>query len=80
MDESGSVVGVVTSKLNDLDIAATIGSIPQNVNFAIKAQVARAFLTDQGIAYIVEASTVKHETPAIATEALAFMMPVECWK
>jgi serine protease Do len=44
LDQSGHVVAVVTSKLNAVRTAQTTGDIPQNVNFAVKAQVALGFL------------------------------------
>ncbi len=36
LDRQGNVVGVAVAKLNAAQIAARIGDIPQNVNFAIK--------------------------------------------
>jgi Trypsin-like peptidase domain/Sel1 repeat len=51
LDASGHVVGVVTAKLNAANVARFTGDIPQNVNFAIKAEVVRAFLDSKGIAY-----------------------------
>jgi serine protease Do len=44
LDQSGHVVAVVTSKLNAVRTAAATGDIPQNVNFAVKAQIALGFL------------------------------------
>lgn len=44
LDAKGAVVGVVMGKLNANKVAAAIGDLPQNVNFAIKAGVARAML------------------------------------
>ena len=44
VDRNGHVVGVVDAKLNDLRLLATSGSLPQNVNYAIKASVVREFL------------------------------------
>jgi S1-C subfamily serine protease len=44
LDQSGNVVGIVTSKLNAVRTAAATGDIPQNVNFAVKSQIAMGFL------------------------------------
>jgi serine protease Do len=44
VDQGGHVVGVVTSKLNAVRTAAATGDIPQNVNFAVKSQIAIGFL------------------------------------
>ena len=42
LDGSGHLVGIVTAKLNAMRIARFTGDVPQNVNFALKAEVARA--------------------------------------
>lgn len=50
-DMNGNVVGIISSKLDAMKIADKTGDLPQNVNFAIKAELARQFLTDNGVAY-----------------------------
>jgi S1-C subfamily serine protease len=45
LDQNGNVVGVVSAKLNALNVmVATNGDIPQNVNFAIKGTLVASFL------------------------------------
>lgn len=44
VDLRGEVVGVVVARLNDMTMLRSIGSIPQNVNYAIKAHVLREFI------------------------------------
>jgi len=44
IDDSGHIVGIVTSKLNALRIAKETGDIPQGANFAIKSSIIRIFL------------------------------------
>jgi hypothetical protein len=44
LDRSGHVVAVVDSKLNALVTAKYTVDVPQNVNFAIKANIAMGFL------------------------------------
>ena len=56
LDASGHLVGIVTAKLNALRVARFTGDIPENVNFALKAEVARAFLDSKGIKYQMERS------------------------
>lgn len=45
----GSVVGVVTSKLNALTVAEKTKDLPQNVNFALKSSVLAEFLSQNSI-------------------------------
>ncbi|QDL91950.1 serine protease [Paroceanicella profunda] len=49
LDSSGQVVGVVVSKLDALKMADISGEIPQNVNFAIRGEIAKLFLSGQGV-------------------------------
>jgi S1-C subfamily serine protease len=48
-DENGNIVGVVISQLDKLKVAKAIGSLPENVNFGIKASTVRQFLTSAGL-------------------------------
>ena len=48
-DENGNIVGVVVAQLDPLKVAKTIGSLPQNVNFGIKASTVRQFLISAGL-------------------------------
>ena len=48
-DQHGNIVGVVIAKLNRLNVAKAIGSLPENVNFGIKASTVRRFLTESGL-------------------------------
>src|SRR5262249_51475463 len=51
LDEQGNVVGVIVSKLNAVAVASATGDIPQNVNFALNASVARTFLDAKQVVY-----------------------------
>ena len=48
-DENGNIVGVVVQQLNKLKVAKVMGSLPENVNFGIKASTVRQFLTYAGL-------------------------------
>ncbi len=50
-DIRGNVIGVVCGSLSDTLLVWLTGSVPQNVNFAVNADVVRAFLNRQGIQY-----------------------------
>jgi S1-C subfamily serine protease len=80
LDQSGHVVGVVASKLDALRVAKAVGDLPQNVNFAIKAAIAEAFLKRQGIAYQTATSQREHKSADIGEQAQQFTLVVECLK
>ena len=61
IDEKGNVIGIVVSKLNDLYGLEYSGSIPQNVNFAIKSDIAITLFQK----FIQNNSAVKNITEAI---------------
>jgi S1-C subfamily serine protease len=73
LDSTGAVVGVVSSGLRGRGSTS-----PQNVNFAIKAEVARTFLSSTDIS--PETSTASREVgiPDIGDRARAFTVHVEC--
>lgn len=66
VNAAGQVVGVVVSKLDAQMVADATGDIPQNINFAIRAEIAKLFLYQNGIEPIEEP-----EAPAVAPEDLA---------
>jgi uncharacterized protein len=78
LDRNGTVVGVVVAKLNALETASATGDIPQNVNFAIKATVATAFLDAQRVAHAEIAGAGPLSTPDIAERAKSFSVQVIC--
>lgn len=51
LDASGNVVGVVVSKIDAMRMARQSGEIPQNINFAIKADVTTDFLKRNRVQY-----------------------------
>ena len=48
-DERGNIVGVVVAQLNKFIMAKATGSLPENVNFGIKASTVRQFLNAKGV-------------------------------
>jgi S1-C subfamily serine protease len=78
LDQSGHVVGIVTGKLSPLWTAVHLGDIPQNVNFAIKASVVRAFLESKGIDYTTAPAVANVETPSIGEQAKDAVVSITC--
>jgi serine protease Do len=66
VNAAGHVVGVVVSKLDAQLVADAIGDIPQNINFAIRAEIAKLFLYQNGVEPVEAA-----EAAALAPEDLA---------
>ncbi|KAB2929595.1 MAG: trypsin-like serine protease [Candidatus Contendobacter sp.] len=78
LDGDGAVVGVVSSKLNVVRVHEMTGDIPQNVNFAIKAALARGFLEAAGVDYRSRLPRAARAAADIAAEARDFVVKIEC--
>jgi tetratricopeptide (TPR) repeat protein len=78
LDASGHLAGIITSKLNAENVARFVGDIPQNVNFAIKAEVVRTFLDSKGIAYKTQRADQQLSPADIGEVARPFTVYVEC--
>jgi S1-C subfamily serine protease len=78
LDTSGHVVGVVAEKLNALKIAKATGSIPENINFAIKAGALRDFLDNNVISYRTADSMSELKTSEIAGAARSYTVLISC--
>jgi S1-C subfamily serine protease len=74
LDQSGNVVGIVSSGI----MKPVDGSMPQNVNFAIKTAVVRTFLDSNGVTYKVVSSEKQMQTPEIGERARKFTSYVTC--
>ena len=79
LDMYGNVVGITNMKLNELAAADATGSISQNVNFAIKANVAINFLDAHSIPYEVAPSGQSAlPLPDIVEKAKSFTVQITC--
>jgi hypothetical protein len=78
LDASGHLVGIVTKKLDALWVARYSGDIPQNVNFALKAEVAKAFLQSRGFAYKTSPSDQQLTPADVADLGKTFTAHIEC--
>jgi tetratricopeptide (TPR) repeat protein len=78
LDGSGRLVGIVTAKLNALRMARFTGDIPENVNFAIKAEVARTFLDSKHISYQTARSDQQLSPADIGDLGRPFTVHIEC--
>jgi hypothetical protein len=78
LDASGHLVGIVAAKLDAALVARFTGDIPQNVNFALKAEVARTFLDSNGIAYQTARSDQSLSPADVGQIARLFTVRIEC--
>ncbi|MBL8673126.1 MAG: trypsin-like peptidase domain-containing protein [Alphaproteobacteria bacterium] len=78
LDSSGNVIGVIVATLNARKMMQETGSLPQNVNFAVKGTVARGFLESYGVLPKAK-PTGKDLAPAdIAEMAKPFTVFITC--
>ena len=78
LDRSGNVIGIVVAKLNALNMAQITQDIPQNVNFAIKASVARDFLEAASPLPEARPATAPLATADLAARARQISVRVVC--
>jgi S1-C subfamily serine protease len=78
LDEFGSVVGVVNSKLNEIAWAKETGEWPQNVNFAIKSNVLSSFLGAHSTEFKSGSMTAKQDLPTTTELAQKFTVMIIC--
>lgn len=78
LDMSANVVGITNMKLNELVTAEQTGSLPQNVNFAIKAAVAASFLDAHSIKFDATPNKLVLPLPDVVDRAKEFTVQVIC--
>jgi S1-C subfamily serine protease len=78
LDTSGLIVGVVAGKLDALRVARATGSIPENINFAIKTGAIRDFLDNSVVAYETAAPGTELKTADIAGNTRAYTLLISC--
>jgi S1-C subfamily serine protease len=79
-DASGRIVGVVVATLSTVKLAQATGAIPENINFAIKAEEARQFLAAQHVEVELGTAARDLSTAAVAEEGLKLAVRLECWR
>ncbi|MCF3594187.1 serine protease [Rhodobacteraceae bacterium LMO-12] len=75
---NGVVVGVVVSKLDSERVADALGDVPQNVNFAIRGEIAKLFLAQNGINPVLSNSEAALKPEQLAEKAAQFTVFIEC--
>jgi len=78
LDTNGLIVGIVTAKLDAISMARATGTIPENINFAIKTGAIRDFLDNSVVPYETAAPGGELKTSDIANNARAFTLLITC--
>ena len=78
LDGGGNVIGVITAKLDALAVAKRTGDVPQNVNFAVRAEVLEAFLQTHKIPYDVAVTDSQLAVADVAEAAKQASVRIEC--
>ncbi|MYM24081.1 hypothetical protein GTP46_15640 [Duganella sp. FT135W] len=83
LDTYGQLVGVVVAQLNVVALGQAIGSIPQNINFAINTATLSGFLeasnVDFGTSHVQQDAKAKHmEAADVGSLARRSTVKVEC--
>jgi len=76
----GAVVGIINSTLNSVAMVKNTGSIPQNVNFAIKAGLATQLLEQRNIKYYKLSTTEnsKQSLDVLTEDVTEYTVQVVC--
>lgn len=74
----GEVVGVVVSKLDATVMARNGGDVPQNVNFAIRGEIAKLFLAQNQVEAKLSLDNIVLEPEQLAKLAANFTTFIEC--
>jgi S1-C subfamily serine protease len=77
-DSGGNIVGVVVSQLDKLKIAQVMGTLPENVNFGIKASTVKSFLHSSGLSSQLAEQTTAKTTVELAEIARKQTLIVFC--
>jgi S1-C subfamily serine protease len=78
LDMTGLIVGIVTAKLDVFRVARATGTIPENINFAIKTGAIRDFLDNSVVPYETAAPGSELKASDIANNARAYTLLITC--
>lgn len=78
VNAAGQVVGVVVAKLDAAKVAELYDDIPQNVNFAVRGEIAKLFLAQNGVDPVVAEPGAPLAPEGLAEVAQGFTRLIIC--
>jgi serine protease Do len=78
INAAGQVVGVVVAKLDAAAVAEVYDDIPQNVNFAIRGEIAKLFLSQNGVDPVIAEASAAVSPEILAEMAQGFTRLITC--
>lgn len=79
LDRGGNVIGVVVSQLDKRIVEERLGSIPENVNFGIKASTLETFLSSNNVEYIGGTLESLRSVESVARTASGAALMLTCF-
>lgn len=78
IDSSGHVVGVLVSTIDPEFMVEATGNLPQNLNFAIRGEIAKLFLYQNGVEPIIAETGIVLAPEDLADRAKGFTALITC--
>ncbi len=76
----GAVIGVVVSRVDDLAILENTGTLPQNMNFAVRNQTLTEFLRDAQVLYPAATGAGYKLDEGVPDSIVRAVVPVYCYE
>jgi S1-C subfamily serine protease len=79
-DEDGLVLGLVVSQASPAFLMSRLGTIPQNVNFAVRGELAQIFMTAHGVGFATRRFAIRLDTADVAEAGAKSTAAILCLK
>lgn len=76
----GTVVGVSVAMLDSDVVHEQTGTMPQNVNFAVKGSVLRMFLNAHGVKFNTARTAPSQDRRKMAKKVIKALFAIQCWE
>ncbi|UXX84848.1 S1C family serine protease [Roseovarius pelagicus] len=78
LDSAGLIVGVVVAKLRQDFVQEATGSVPENVNFAVRGEIAKLFLAQNSVPITIGTPTTRPTPVELGAHASDITVFIEC--